>query len=75
MLIRCDNQDFQKSDELVDFETDWVEQNTLSEIMDSFERNVLRQEIDGYDSQSSAAKALEFNQSTVARKLKKLGIS
>ncbi|MCF8068470.1 MAG: sigma 54-interacting transcriptional regulator [Desulfobacterales bacterium] len=65
----------QRFNDQSNFETDWSEQVSLAEIMKRVEHQVFQQALEQYGSQAAVAEVLGINQSTVARKLKKMGIS
>jgi PAS domain S-box-containing protein len=53
----------------------WQEEMTLQQTLDSVERTVLSQAMERYGNQSRMAEALGVNQSTIARKLKRYGMT
>ena len=52
----------------------WKATLPLSEILENVEKKVLNRAMQKYGSQARAASALNVNQSTIARKLKKFGL-
>jgi TyrR family helix-turn-helix protein len=55
--------------------TGWPHEMTLEQILESVERSLLVEAMNEHANQYRIAEALGINQSTVARKLKKYGIS
>ncbi|ABQ24334.1 sigma-54-dependent Fis family transcriptional regulator [Geotalea uraniireducens] len=53
----------------------WPEEMSLQQAIDSVERNVLAQAVERYGNQCRMAEVLGVNQSTIARKLKKYGLT
>jgi PAS domain S-box-containing protein len=53
---------------------DWPEQMTLQQIVESVERTVLSKGMDKLKNQARMAEALNVNQSTITRKLKRYGL-
>ncbi len=65
--------DFRKSKVLSDLMD--ISQNSLKELMENFERSVLRKASCQYGTQDKIAKALGVDQATIARKLKKFAMT
>jgi PAS domain S-box-containing protein/TyrR family helix-turn-helix protein len=65
--------DFRKSKALSDLMD--LSQNSLKELMENFERSVLRKASSQYGTQDNIAKALGVDQATIARKLKKFAMT
>jgi PAS domain S-box-containing protein len=53
----------------------WLESMTLQQAQESVERTMIAQAMERFGNQTKAAEALGVDQSTIARKLKKFGIS